>query len=169
MDHGGDNGHGNGNGNGNGPSGDGPPGHVNQHVNQHVNAHDSFNTNINNSFNTSINNVTVNQFFTVAATPQAQLQQTFQSNLLQAAQQQSLATLLNLVTAEAQLATDTFFVFSGAGLFNPGLVNQMHDLQFAIQDNPLEGTEAGESVGFLTFDLVLQAYVSAHVGVGGQP
>jgi len=134
-------------------------------VNQHINAHDSFNTNINDSFNTSINNVVVNQFITAAATPPAALQQTFQANLTLAAQQ-NFQALVGLVTDEAVLAADTYFTLAGsAALNNPSLVANMHALQLAIQSNPLEATETGEATGYLTFDLVLQAYVSANTGV----
>jgi hypothetical protein len=50
-------------------------------------------------------------------------------------------------------------VLSGAAT-NPALVQDIHNLQTAIQRNPLETTTAGQVAGVLAFDLALNASLS---------
>lgn len=138
----------------------GPPGPP-----AHINAHDSFNTTITDSFNTSINNVTVNQYTTVAAAP-AQAQQALSSGVGLAAQMSPQA-LFGLITDEVHLAVDTYLSLAVYKTNNPDLTQDMHNLQLSIQSNPLETTAIGEAVGFLTFDVVLDAVVTANNGGNG--
>lgn len=147
-----------------GPPGPPPPGPPGPPPPAQINNTDSFNTTITNSFNTSINNVTVNQFITVAAAP-SQAQQALAANAGQAAQSNPQA-LLALVVDEVHLAVDTYLSLTSGPANNPGLTQDMHNLQLAIQWNPLEATSTGAAVGYLTFDVVLDAMVTGNSGAG---
>lgn len=144
---------------GGGPPGGGPP----VHINFHINAHDSFNTTITNSFNTGLNNVNVNQFFQFAPVGKTALQSGLASGIAMTPVG-SVGDLINLVTDEMQLAADTYLTFIGMG--STSLNTQMHDLQTAIQQNPLEGTAIGEITGVLAFDLTLDLELTGALSSG---
>jgi hypothetical protein len=68
-----------------------------------------------------------------------------------------------LVTAEAQLAIDTFLTFQGV----PGLASNISSLQSVIASNPLETTSVGVLLGQVTFDVVLEGLVHSPLSSAG--
>jgi hypothetical protein len=143
------------------PSGMGPGGPPGPPANVHINNNDSFNTNTNDSFNTAVNNITVNQTFTTINN--TTIQQSFQTNLILSAQQNYQAAL-GLVLDEFELAAETYLTLAGGQAGNPALASDMHGLQFAIQQNPLEGTSEGAMLGTLAFNVGLQDILHSQGG-----
>jgi len=162
-----DNGHGHGNGNDNDHE---PPGHM-----RHINDHDDFDIDSNDSVHIVLNNVTINQFFFAAGQSQAQLQQGLVTSLIQAVQTTPGATIqdaFSLVTDEFRLAQDTGMLVTGiiSGTGTQGqqaLIQDIHSLQTAIQQNPLEASASGQVAGTLAFDLALQLSLSQVAGGQG--
>jgi len=155
-----------------------PPGQMRHDDNdhRHINSHDDFDTESNDSFHIVLNNVTINQFFSVAGQSQAQLQQGLIGSLIQAVQTTPGATIqdaFSLVTEEFQLAQDTGMLVTGiiSGTGTQGqqaLVQDIHNLQTAIQQNPLEASASGQVAGTLAFDMALQLSLSQVAGGQGQ-
>lgn len=138
---------------------------MNNNNNVHINAHDSFNTNINDSFNTAVNNITVNQFTTTVNN--TTITQTFQTNLVLSAQQ-NFGAAVSLVLDEFQLAAATYLTLAGGPLAaqNPTLAADMHGLQSAIQQNPLEASANGAQLGSMAFNMTLQNILASQSGQG---
>jgi hypothetical protein len=165
----------NGNGNGGDDNGGGddvqrtPPGYQ-----KHINNFDDFDENTNDQFQIILNSLTVNQFFFTASLPPGQLQQEFFFNLTQGLQGNSQANFGNaitLVSDEFQLAQDTSLLVSSilsGSAPNQSLILDIHNLQAAIQSNPLEATTGGPLAGALAFDFAFQASFAAHFNNGGQ-
>ncbi|HEY7314539.1 MAG TPA: hypothetical protein VH643_34645 [Gemmataceae bacterium] len=145
----------------------GPPGHVNVHDNDHENIHindrDDFDLEDNDAFGVVLNNLNVNQVFALMGTPQAQLTEILFSSLGQAVATTPGATVQNaltLVTNEVQLGQDTGMLLQGVlsgGSVDQSLVTTIHNLQSAIQSNPLEASAAGQVAGIVAFDIGLNA------------
>ena len=154
-----------------------PPGQVGHSDNdhQHINQNDDFNTEDDNAFQVVLDNANVNQFSSVAGLSQVQLQQGLITNLVQAVQTTPGATIQNafmLMTDEFSLAQDTGLLVTGilTGMGTQGqqaLVQEIHNLQSAIQQNPLEASVNGQVAGALAFDLGLQLSLSQIAGGQG--
>ena len=159
------NGHGNDGGDDNGggddKGGGEPPGQVRNDDNgqEFINQFDDFDESDNDSFHIVSNNLSVNDFIFLAGLPTAQLQQVF-GFTLNLAMQTNPQAAVSLVTNEMQLATDTSALVKDVltGVTPPqNLLTDIHNLQSAIQHNPLESTFVGQVTGALAFDLTLRA------------
>jgi hypothetical protein len=140
---------------------------------RHINDFDDFDLEDNDTIPVVMNNLNVNHFFEMAQAPQNQLVQALVVSLGQALMTTPQATTqdaISLLTNEFQLARDTGLlvssVLSGAGA-NPGVVQDIHNVQAAIQSNPLEATPAGQMAGVLAFDVALNASLSGQFGNQG--
>ena len=156
-----DEGGGDGNGGGKGEGGGGPPGQVrhDDEGQRFINRFDDFDESENNGFRVALNNLSVNNFIFLAGLPTGQLQQLFGFTLNLALQTNPQAAV-SLVTNEVSLAKDTAMVVTDvlAGMTPPqSLLTDIHNLQSAIQQNPLETTFVGQVTGALAFDLTLRA------------
>jgi hypothetical protein len=157
-----------------------------QNQQDYINRFDDFDTNTDDAFQIVLNDASVNLFFAVEGMAQTQLQQTLVSSLIQAVQTTSQATIqdaFTLVSDEFQLARDTGMLVNGiqTGASNQtqqALVQDIHNLQKAIQTNPLESSVGGQVAGALTFDVGLrlsltqlngQASASASASVSPMP
>jgi hypothetical protein len=140
---------------------------------RHINDFDDFDLEDNDTIPIVMNNLNVNHFFEMANSPQDQLVQALVVSLGQALMTTPQATTqdtISLLTNEFQLARDTGIlvssVLSGAGA-NQAVVQDIHNIQAAIQSNPLEATPAGQVAGVLAFDLALNASLSGQFGGPG--
>jgi hypothetical protein len=159
---GGDDGHGHGHGDGGGDGGR-TPGQMrnddNDREHEFINDFDDFDEEINEPVNIVMNNLQVNDFIFLAGLPTAQLQQVF-GFTLNLAMQTNPTAAVSLVTNEVSLAKDTAMLVTDvlAGMTPPqSLLTDIHNLQSAIQHNPLESTFVGQVTGALAFDLTLRA------------
>jgi hypothetical protein len=140
---------------------------------RHINDFDDFDLEDNDTIPVVMNNLNVNHFFEMAGAPQNQLVQALVVSLGQALMTTPQATTqdaISLLTNEFQLAKDTGIlvssVLSGAGA-NQTVLQDIHNVQVAIQSNPLEATTAGQVAGVLAFDLALNATLSGQFGGQG--
>lgn len=159
-------GHGDGGGDDNGGGDDRgrgePPGqmrHDDDNEQRFINQFDDFDEEDNDGFHVVMNNLQVNDFIFLAGLPTAQLQQVFGFTLNLAVQTNPTAAV-SLVTNEVSLAKDTAMLVTDVltGVTPPqSLLTDIHNLQSAIQHNPLESTFVGQVTGALAFDLTLRA------------
>lgn len=158
----GDGGGGDDNGGGDDKGGGEPPGqirHDDDNGQRFINQFDDFDEEDNDGFHVVLNNLSVNDFIFLAGLPTAQLQQVF-GFTLNLAMQTNPTAAVSLVTNEVSLAKDTAMLVTDVlgGVTPPqSLLTDIHNLQSAIQHNPLETTFVGQVTGALAFDLTLRA------------
>ena len=157
------------NGGGDDRNGNEPPGQQ-----RYMNGFDNYDTNDDDARSIVFDNVGVNQFFRLSAVPQTQLTQAFVGVLDQVlmSNPQNTQNAISLVTNEIQLAQDTVSLLPSIlsnSTPNQSLIQDIHNLQTAIQNNPLEATTAGQVLGAVSFDLGLNfSLASSGFGAQGQ-
>ena len=124
-----------------------------------VNALDNFDMSSGQPLSIMLNNLAVNQFSVEAAMPPGQAQQNFALLLNQFLSNPQLAASAGaLVNTEVQLAQDNLLLLLAIATntaANPLLIQNIHNLQNAIQTNPVEGAANGPFLGALAFDLAV--------------